>query len=175
MLVLAPWAVRNYHALGSAIFFRDNLSLEIALSNNDSAESSQVENFRNGTMHSLHPNFSRNEALRVKGLGEVEYNRRKLREGISWIKEHPSRFTVLTLRRARDFWFPNPDESAYAYPLWIATLASVGGLVLVIRSRRSTGLFFVAVLALFPIVFYFVHSSTRLRLPIVWMTVLLAG
>jgi len=174
-LVLAPWAVRNYYALGSPIFSRDNLGLEIALSNNDSAESSQVENLSKGIFESLHPTLSRNEALQVKALGEVEYNRRKMREGISWIREHPRRFTVLTLQRARDFWFPNPDESVCAYPLWIVTLVSAGGLVLLIRRRPSTGLFFVSVLVLFPIVFYLVHSSIRLRLPIVWMTALLAG
>jgi len=175
MLVLTPWAVRNYYALGSPIFLRGNLGLEIALSNNDSAESSQVENLRNGTSESLHPHLSRNQALQVKALGEVEYNRRKMREGIFWIRDHPRRFTVLTLQRARDFWFPNPDESVCAYSLWIVTLASAGGLVLLTRSRAPSGLFFVSVLALFPIVYYFLHSSIRYRAPIAWVTVLLAG
>jgi hypothetical protein len=175
-VTVAPWAVRNYIVLGSPIFLRGNLGLELAVSNNDLVQPTQIQNFVNGSYDQLHPNRSREQAMEIVRDGEAAYNQRKFREARDWISSHPRRFAELTLARIRYFWFPYPGEyEGHSYRTWLLTIFSLLGVAQLIRKRQSLAGFVVPVLLLYPLVFYLVHASIRLRLPMIWIEVLMAG
>ena len=74
------------------------------------------------------------------------------------------------------FWFPYPNEFGnYSYRAWLLTGFSFWGFLRLFRDRRPLVWFAGAVLVLYPLVFYLVHVSLRLRLAMIWVEVLLAG
>ena len=175
--VLLPpsiWALRNQRVLGAPVFLRDNMGLEIALSNNDYAHPRQTENMAAGVFHRFHPTMNRHEAEKVKELGEIEYNRRKMEQARAWIAGHPGRFARLTLERVFDYWFPWTNRF-YGKALSILTGVSFFGLWLAARRRMPAAAFLAGILLLTPLPFYIVHTHLRLRLPVVWITMLLGG
>jgi hypothetical protein len=100
-----------------------------------------------GCFSQVHPNENYEEALKVRQLGEVEYNRVRLREAIQWIKGNPIAFTSLSLRRFEAFWLPpastNPGDGVILHP-WVVdclTLLSIAGLSVLaqreMEKRRS--------------------------------------
>jgi hypothetical protein len=104
LLMILPWAWRNYRVMHSLVLIRSNLGLELSVSNNQCAGYSLAENHQNNCFQ--HPNEKRREAEQVVELGEVNYNRARLREAIAWITANPTRFRRLTLERFAYFWFP---------------------------------------------------------------------
>ncbi len=175
-LVLLPWTIRNYRQFGALFLVRDNFGLELYSSNNDCAEARDYSNGLNGCHERMQANLSVHEATLVRDMGEWNYNRSRLALAKQWIGEHPSRFTELTLRRFKEFWFPSPGEAGpYSYSVWVVTALSVGGLI-VLGRRRDRALFaFVAILSLYPAVYYVVQTAPRFRFPILWVSLLPAG
>ena len=98
-VVVAPYTVRNWRVMGSPFFIRDNFGLEIAVSNADNAKATAEENILRGSAMDTHPFKSIEAARQVRSMGEVAYNRMRLREGWSWIRAHPDRFFALTAER----------------------------------------------------------------------------
>jgi hypothetical protein len=170
-LVCAPWTVRNYRALGALMFVRDNLGIELRVSNNDHATPTTAGN-RRSALRGFHPNESPAEAARVRELGEAAYNRACLAATRRWIAAHPAAFLRLTASRVRLFWFP---EGRRAWPLWGLTAISIAGIALLGRRDRPAAWTLAAILALYPLIYYLVQAEERYRYPIVWVTLLLAG
>jgi hypothetical protein len=176
LAALSPWAIRNQMVLGAPILFRSNLGLELALSNNPRAEPTQSQNSDNGSYTAIHANFSGTEASKLLSLGEVAYNRQRLADALSWIQDHPYEFSALTAKRVLYYWLPLPGEYVrYAYRTWLLSPLALAGLVLLFRRREPLAWFFAASLFLFPLTLYLIHVSLRLRLPAMWMEVLLTG
>ncbi len=126
---LAPWAIRNYFALGSPVFTRTNAGIELRISNNDQAGPDQRENSLNGLFNRYHPLQNPAEAEKVKQLGEIEYNRRAMEEAKNWIRNHPRRFAELTLGRIRRFWFyVDPTSRVKTLFLWVVDALGLAGL-----------------------------------------------
>ena len=73
---LAPWAIRNYRVLGAPVFTRSNAGLELRLSNNDLATADEHVNYSNRLYHAYHPLQNPREAVKVRQMGEIEYNKR---------------------------------------------------------------------------------------------------
>lgn len=175
---LAPWAIRNDRALGAPIFTRTNLGIELQVSNNDIASADEHLNLVRGVYQTYHPFQSLDEALKVRQLGEVAYNRRAEEEALTWIREHRKRFFGLTMRRARLFWFymnpsmPLPQRVKFG-SLALIHLIGLLGLVALFRRNSRTALVFAVVLAVYPILNYFVHVGPRQSYPVDWILDLL--
>jgi len=175
LLALLPWTVRNHQQLHAWFFVRDNLGIELYVSNNDAAQPTIYANKTNAIL-SLHPSYSEREAVALRYLGEVRYNRLCLAVARGWIRSHSERFAALTLARFRLFWFPDPAIGVWQARAvsWI-TSASALGLILLALRRRPAAVFVAIVLALFPLVYYVVQMDARYRAPILWLSLLLAG
>lgn len=162
VLLVMPWTLRNHAKLGSWIWIRDNLGLELSLSNRDGVTPSMRENIRLGYHGASHPSHSMQELDRVQYYGEALYNQRRLRMALTWIAGHPGKFAALTLARARWFWFPSLYFSAMVllafYGIW----------------RAPNAWIFAAVWLVFPLMYYLIQYDARYRHPMDW-TLLLAA
>ncbi|MDR3699196.1 MAG: hypothetical protein P4L56_06140 [Candidatus Sulfopaludibacter sp.] len=175
-LVLAPWTIRNQRQFGALFLVRDNFGLELYSSNADCADARDYINGLNGCHERMQANLNVHEAELVRDMGEVNYNRSRLAIAKQWIHDHPARFAGLALRRFREFWFPSPGEAGpYAYSVWVVTALSIAGLILMARRRNPAVLAILAILALYPAVYYVVQSAPRFRFPILWVSLLPAG
>jgi hypothetical protein len=182
-LVVSPWLLRNYRTFHHFVFMRDNLGLELAVSNNLCADFRFVANEVGPCFASNHPNEGKAEAQRVRDLGEYEYNQVRMHEALSWIKTNPKAFLSLTERRFISFWFPSPTGNPFAargtpYGIlvwWFATFASIPGLWLMWKRNRNAAGIILLWLFFFPPIYYLVQYDVRYRCPILWATFLPAG
>ena len=174
-LVMSLWVVRNNVQLGAPVL-RTNFGMSVYASNNDCASASLVEDERGDCYQRHHPNTSREEAQLVRTLGEVAYDRKRTADAMTWMATHPDRFRSLTLGRIREFWFPLPGGYPYTTAVvWLITGLSVPGLVLMAwRCERAT-YFLLAVLLVYPLMYYVVVTDMRYRYPILWISALAAG
>jgi hypothetical protein len=171
----APWAVRNYR-LWRGFVLRTNLGMTLYASNNDCAQSSLARNREVGCYQATHPVESKVELALMQADGEVQYDRRKTADALHWIRSHPDRFRQLTLARVAEFWFPDPKRPDYiAYSIWVSTILSIPGVVLLARRRVPFVLFTMFVWLVYPLLYYIVVSDARYRYPILWTSLLPAG
>jgi len=112
-LIVTPWLIRNYMVFHRIFFVRDDLGLELQVSNNDCAQFGQSANNNSGCFYKFHPNVNPAEAQKVLELGETRYNDLKLIEAKDWIKAHPAQFARLTAMRFIVFWVPNDSGKIF--------------------------------------------------------------
>jgi len=174
--VLAPWTWRNYRQFETLFFVRDNLGLELYVSNNDFAQGSYKQNSASGLYAARHPDQSLSEAKEVARLGEIEYNHERMAMAKAWMRSHPSRFLALAAIHARMFWFPDAEGyPMYAFGIALATVGGALGFLLLVQRREPIVLFIGAVQLLYPILYYTVENDPRFRAPILWVSLLGAG
>jgi hypothetical protein len=171
-----PWTWRNYRQFHKLFFVRDNLGLELYVSNNAAAQDTFQKNNATGLYQQLHPDHSVAEAQECARLGEIEYNRRRLALAVEWMRSHPGDFLRLSAARARMFWFPAAEGYPwYAFGIALVTVVSFGGIVLLARRGERALLFLIAVQLLYPILYYLVQNDPRFRAPVLWISILEAG
>ena len=175
LVTLAPWTVRNWLVLGSPVWGRDNLGLELHVSNNDCAAATFGEMQRSGCHAKTHPNANPQEAAKIREAGEIRYNQQRLWEALAWVRSHPARFTGLTLERFALFWFPEVGRGAASYPLWAVTLTGFAGLILCYKQNRLAAMLFGALLLVYPLAYYFVQHFLRYRYPVLWVSSLMTA
>jgi hypothetical protein len=192
------WCGRNYLQLGGFVV-RTNLGMTLNASNNDCAQSSMIEDELNGCYGAHHPNESVREAELLRTMGEIQYDSNQIAKTKAWIRANPARFLKLTMTRTIEFWFPAREvippgyeyasnfgiphyaqsvarqQNRIAYTIWIITILSLPGLVLMARRREPFVLFVVAVMAIYPLMYYVVVSDLRYRYPVIWLSLLPAG
>jgi hypothetical protein len=184
-IIIVPWTIRNYLVFHSFVLIRDNLGLELSVSNNDCAGYGIRRSEATGCFEKVHPNKSVNEARKVVELGEIKYNALRLHEAVRWISSHPARFIKLSTMRFVAFWFPTEAFSIhYAHTserrleraiIYLMTLLSLPGLfVLCRRDIKSAGVL-TSCLLVFPVIHYIVQFEYRYRDPILWITFLLGA
>jgi hypothetical protein len=175
LIPISLWTARNLLVFHHLIFVRDNLGLELALSNNDCAEPLLSRNVALGCFAAEHPSDSRAILQRVISFGEYEFFASEMHRGKEWIRAHPIRFLGLTLERAVLFWFPL--DPATRASLLYGILFSVSSLlsVLALAWARSDG-FWILLSALLPYsaVYCVIQIDERYRYPVLWASVLLA-
>lgn len=180
--VVLPWLVRNERALG-AFSLRTNLGVELAVGNSDGADGHYQPR--------AHPSFHAAEFARYRELGEVRYAAVRMSEFREWLAQHPARFAQLCMRRAVLFWYgvapphdPRQEDGLHAADdpkSWIKWMqhAAVGLLALcgalIVCARRAEGRWVVAILLLFPLVYYATHMMERYRFPLEPLLVLLTS
>jgi hypothetical protein len=179
-LALLPWTVRNRRELGGWIFIRSNAGLELAISNYDFAV--PVVPYEIGPVRpavfqhwmSRHPGANNLERAKLRTLGEVEYNRRRLQQALDWIRRNPERFASLSLQRFRYFWFyPGMTRRYRNAILFPMVLIAAWGLVRMFERNRFTGLLFLGDWLAYPATYYVIQVSGRYRYPIEWTILLL--
>jgi hypothetical protein len=175
LFVVSPWVVRNYVRFGTFVFVRDNLGLELSVSNNRCAAPSIRENIQSGCHARTHPNTSAAVAAQLAAAGEVAFNRARLREALDWMSSNPGAFSSLTLRRVRLFWFPELVRWWEAAGVWMVTLLSFAGLWLLAKKNSSAAWLIGALWLLFPLIYYVTQFEPRYRYPIYWTSLLPAG
>jgi hypothetical protein len=175
LLVGFAWAFRNHQQLGKFLV-RTNLGISLYASNSDCARSSLILEQLDNCYQARHPNTSIREAQLLMSLGEPAYDRMRVRDTEKWIETHPGPFASVTLARVRDFWFtPLYSGRLHSAVIWLATLFSLPGLLLMAFRRVRATLFVFVVLFVYPLMYYVVASDVRYRLPVLWLSLLPAG
>jgi len=184
-LIITPWTLRNALVFHRFILVRDDLGLELGVSNNECATFSMYRNIDSGCFNRFHPNHNVAEAAKVRDLGEAEYNTLRLHEALHWIRAHPSRFLSLTAWRFAAFWFPTIPQGPHYYfgqgrriersLVYLLTFLSIPGLIFLCRRDPKSAGVCISCLTLFPIIYYFIEFDDRYRDPILWVTFLLGA
>ncbi len=185
-LIVIPWTIRNYSVFHRFVLVRDDLGLELAVSNNDCAQFAMERNFH-GCFQVVHPNRSEEEARKLIALGEADYNQLRLREALDWIQTHPHRFARLSAYRFIAWWMPTESGTLrfadYAgrgrllerFVIYAMTLLSIPGLAILYRRDFKSAAVCASCLAIFPVIYYFVQFQDRYRYPVLWLTFLLGA
>lgn len=176
LLLVVPWIARDFLVFHRLFFIRDNLGLEMAVSNCPCASALFETNIENGCFASSHPNQSLAQALRVRKMGEVEYNRLQMKEALDWIRANPRVFARLSVQRFEAFWMPpvstQPRDGVILHP-WVLecfTLLSIPGLFVMWKNAPYSSYVAGLWLLFFPLTYYFIQFMVRYRYPILWAT-----
>ncbi|HTQ53066.1 MAG TPA: hypothetical protein VMI94_01325 [Bryobacteraceae bacterium] len=168
--VTGPWVLRNWVELGTPYFVRDNLGLELYISNNDEAGPLLRAN---AALANHHPTQNEREAMRVASMGEGPYNRMRLHDGVRWIAAHPRRFLSLSAARVFYYWFTNPREGWTAPAEWLLTILGAVGVWI---SRRNRGAMYLAAGSVcYFLPFVCIQVCGRYHAPVLWVSALLGG
>jgi hypothetical protein len=154
----AFWAERNMRELGAPIFLRDDLALELAVSNYSGAVHPPAPNAAYLTrLKEIHPMRLTEAELRAVG-GEAAYYHTLGQQVRDWITAHPWEFLNLCGRRfiefflpPRWFWFLFWDGPVHLLDLrqlviWAATLGGLATLLVMAPRHRPYAYILVAVL-----------------------------
>jgi hypothetical protein len=176
LLVILPWIVRDRIAMGGWMFMRDDVGMELEVSNGDGATPTVQANLATGWFCSQHPNCSHPVAVRMLAVGEREFNRQAMATAISWIKSHPARFSDLTVRRAIAFWIGERSEPGLLVLRAVLSLLGLAGFLLMWRGglRIETALLAAFWIA-YPAAFYLIQRIDRYQVPMYPAILLPAG
>ncbi|HUP05158.1 MAG TPA: hypothetical protein VMU19_14275 [Bryobacteraceae bacterium] len=177
-LGVSPWIARNYAQLGGFAFVRDNYPLELRISNHDGVYLLSAGNYGDpsGYMRSHEPLTSPGQALLVRQMGELGYNRLQLREALAWCGAHKTEFLRLTAERTLLFWFTFGDSQFFkSLGMALLSAAALWGAVLLWRRRAGIWEPLLAIVIGFPLPYYFVEIDTRYAYPMAWCLFLLAA
>jgi 4-amino-4-deoxy-L-arabinose transferase-like glycosyltransferase len=173
ILVLSPWLVRNYEAFGRFVFIRDDFGLQFHLGNNKLADGISIV--------ALQPNLNKLELEKFQRLGEIAYEADCRRLAFEWIRAHPGRFAVISMKRFLYYWngMPRPTDSTapwdFRSSLFLASsVLAIWGLGRALRQKQSGAWLFAGLVAAYPTVYYFVYPHARYRHPIEPELVILA-
>jgi 4-amino-4-deoxy-L-arabinose transferase-like glycosyltransferase len=164
-LVLTPWVVRNYEVFGRFVFLRDDFGLQIRLGNGPSADGM--------LMAYLQPNLNKLELEKFQRMGELAYAESCKRMTFDWIRAHPARFAVISLKRFFYYWNGVPRPTSSLSPVDFHTSAflatsvlALWGLGRALRQKRPGAWLFAGLVLTYPTVYYFVFPHARYRHPI---------
>lgn len=173
LLLLVPWTARNYIRFGKLFYMRDNLGLELAVSNRDDASPLIDQNMRSPLYR--HPNGSTVEALKVRQEGEIAYNQERMREARRWVQTHPVSFIRLTLKRIWYFWFPPMQRTWQTAIYGLLTILGFCGAWIAIRRDQMAIWLILPLWVAYPLIYYLIETSVRYRYPIDWSVLVLAS
>ncbi len=164
-LVLSPWLVRNYGVFGRFVFIRDDFGLQFRLGNNKLADGMLIA--------TLQPNLNKPELEKFQRVGEIAYEAECRRQAFDWIRAHPGRFALISMKRFFYYWngVPRPTDSRapwdFRSSLFLASsVLAIWGLVFALRQKRPGAWLFAGLVATYPTVYYFVYPHARYRHPI---------
>jgi len=163
-LVLSPWLIRNYQAFGHFVFIRNDFGLQFRLGNGPGADGM--------LMPYLQPNLDGQEFEKFRRMGELGYAAECKRLALDWIRTHPARFVVISLKRFFYFWngVPRPTSSVapvdFRSSAFLATsVLAIWGLVRALRQKRPGAWLYAGLVLTYPTVYYFVYPHARYRHP----------
>jgi hypothetical protein len=145
VVIVTPWIVRNYVVFEEFIPIRSNGLTEVYFANCGFAT------------HPLGP------SMEYQTLGEAAFTAQASRRAIEYVRSHPAAFLADSVRRAMWFWI---------YPLnfWplsvLIDLGALAGLTVAIGKSRNLAMPLLAVLAVYPLIYYASQVVSRYRHPI---------
>jgi len=164
-LVLSPWVIRNYEVFGRFVFLRDDFGLQVRLGNGPHADGM--------LMAYLQPNLNHLELEKFQEMGELAYGESCKQVAFAWIREHPTRFAVVSLKRFFYYWngIPKPTSSVapvdFRNSAFLATsVLALWGLGRALRQKRPGAWLYAGLVLTYPTVYYFVFPHARYRHPI---------
>jgi 4-amino-4-deoxy-L-arabinose transferase-like glycosyltransferase len=164
-IVLSPWLIRNTHVFHRFVFLRDDFGLQFRLGNGPSADGM--------LMAYLQPNLNKLELEKFQRMGEIAYAESCKRVAFDWIRTHPSRFAVISLKRFFYYWNGVPRATASMSPVDFRTSAflatsilALWGLARALRQKRPGAWLYAGLVLTYPTVYYFVFPHARYRHPI---------
>jgi 4-amino-4-deoxy-L-arabinose transferase-like glycosyltransferase len=164
-LVLSPWVIRNYQVFGRFVFLRDDFGLQLRLGNGPYADGM--------LMAYLQPNLNRLELEKFQRMGELAYAEASKRQAYDWIRSHPARFAVISLKRFFYYWNGVPRATDSLAPVDFRTSAflatsvlAIWGAIRAVRHNKPAAWLFAGLLLFYPTVYYFVFPHARYRHPI---------
>jgi 4-amino-4-deoxy-L-arabinose transferase-like glycosyltransferase len=163
-LVLSPWLMRNYVAFGRFVFIRNDFGLQFRLGNGPAADGMLMPYFQ--------PNLNALELRKFQSLGEMGYGAECKRFAFDWVRDHPERFAVVSLKRFFYFWngVPRPTSSVswidFRSSAFLATsVLALWGAGRAVRQKRPGAWLFAGLILTYPTVYYFVFPHARYRHP----------
>lgn len=159
ILVMTPWAIRNYLALGRFIPVRDNFGLELWLGNRPGMQ---------GTVD-YSGDFPDHDPSGFARLGELRFMDAKLNEAKAFIANDPAGFIHRSLLRMVEFWYV-----PYSFSWILVSILGWAGAGLAMWNHKE-GWLWVTPLLVFPLVYYVTHVFSFYRHPIDPVVVLLAA
>jgi 4-amino-4-deoxy-L-arabinose transferase-like glycosyltransferase len=163
-LVLSPWLIRNYAVFGQFVFIRDDFGLQFRLGNGPGADGM--------LMPYLQPNLNNVELEKFQRMGELKYAAECKRLAFEWVREHPGRFAVISLKRFFYFWngVPRPTSSTAFFDFrssaFLATsVLAIWGLVRALEKKRAGAWLYAGLVLTYPTAYYFVFPHARYRHP----------
>jgi hypothetical protein len=157
--------VRNYEVFGRFVFLRDDFGLQIRLGNGPSADGM--------LMAYLQPNLDKLELEKFQQMGELAYAGSCKRIAFDWIRAHPSRFVIISLKRFFYYWNGVPRATSSVAPVDFRTSAflatsvlALWGVARALRQKRPGAWLFAGLVLTYPTVYYFVYPHARYRHPI---------
>jgi MFS family permease len=172
LAILSPWAIRNAIVLGSPIFTRSNLGLELWMSNNDISAPSYGDNMASYTRYQ--PFMNPTEANLDRRMGELAFMHQRLEWSRQWIERHPRRFATLTANRILLFWLPFEYRVSQTIVVWGLTIGGLVGLAFAWTRHRAAFWILGAIWLGYPPVYYLVELTNPYRYPMYWSVLLLA-
>ena len=162
---IAPWLVRNYETFGKPIFIRSNFGAELRLGNGPGAD---------GTWMSWnHPSQNIVEFRRYQQLGEIGYVATRKREAMDFIRADYGRFAWISVKRFIYYWAGLPRSSEipalapFKNSVFLASsILAFWGLGRALRKHHPGAWLFFWLIAIYPLVYYFVFPHPRYRHPI---------
>jgi len=165
LLVLSPWAIRNYVVFHRFIPLRSNLGAELRMGNGDNA----VGLWR----FWMHPSSNVLERQKFQQMGEIEYVQMKKREAIEFIRSNPLLFAKLCLKRATYFWYGTPRDTGFELftlgrnvGFLLSSILAFAGLWAMWRRRHPATFLFASLLFAVPLIYYVTFPHPRYRAPI---------
>ncbi|MDB4913806.1 MAG: hypothetical protein JWM95_1450 [Gemmatimonadetes bacterium] len=170
LVVILPYTIRNHTVLGGWMLMRDNLGLELSVSNADKARVMAEDNQQNGGAMDSHPNASHTESERVRTLGEVGFNKARQQEAFTWISANHAAFVSLTLARLKLLLLPRAIRSYQTVFADTIVLLFYASLVLLwIRKRKQLAATLVAAIVGYELIYPFIQYDIRYVYPMLWV------
>ena len=144
-VVIVPWTARNYFVFRELLPIRSNGLAEVYFGN------------CGFELHPLGP------SMEYQHLGEAAFTKDLNRRAVEYVRMHPREFLDNSIHRALLFWI-------YPVSLWPLSVgievAALAGLILVFRKSKTLAFLLLAVLGMYPLIFYASQVVTRYRHPI---------
>jgi hypothetical protein len=182
VLMMVPWSIRNYRALGGVVPTRSNFGMNLWMGNNPESIGRSNTWDHSARLSWDNPFTSQAELDELLRVGELEYNRRKGRLAMQWITQNPRRFAALTVQRFLLFWFPPADAwaattthpEARSLLLLVTALGAFAGVLWLMLVRDQNRWIVISALIGSSLIYYFIHINFRYRYPIWGLSVLLS-
>jgi 4-amino-4-deoxy-L-arabinose transferase-like glycosyltransferase len=164
VLVLAPWLIRNELVFGKFVFIRDNLGLELRVSNNELGEGLWTR--------SLHPANDKAEMARFQSMGELAYMADAKDQAMQFARSHPGTFAWYNFERWVWFWTGKPGNTqlgswnlkpAQFLAMGLSALLAFMGMGMCLRRRIQGAYLLLIPLVFYPLPYALAHPAPRYR------------
>ncbi len=175
-VVVSPWAIRNWYAVGQLLILKSSFGLEFFGGNNPRASGMFGKASGKSEMFET---LDQEELARYRAQSDAVFFAYLQRKTVEWIRENPGRFAQLTALRFWYFWvkIAKSGRSAWLHLAWYAPFAILALLSLrhVLRHWWALTPIWLFLLV-YPLPYYLTHGTLyRYRYPVEPLIIILAA